>query len=126
MWRSCPRCGKIHSTKYKCPYIRVYTGEAERKLRDSYAWKQKRTEIKEKAQYLCEVCRDRENRFTYEGVEVHHIIKLRDDPQLLLDNYNLVCLCQEHHREADAGNISKDYLRKLAYRREEHKDAESV
>ena len=122
MWRSCPRCGKIHSTKYKCPYIKKYPDTRERKLRSTYDWTQKSIEIREKAAYLCEVCRERDKRYVYDNVEVHHIEKIKDVPSLYLDNYNLVCLCQEHHKSADAGDISKEYLRKLAYKREHRTD----
>ena len=96
MWRSCPRCGRIHSTKTKCPYIRTYPDAPERRIRSTYEWTQKSIEIREKAQYICEVCRDKENRFTYDGVEVHHIVKIKEAPTLSMDDYNLVCLCKEH------------------------------
>jgi 5-methylcytosine-specific restriction endonuclease McrA len=78
----------------------------------------KSKEIREKANYLCEVCRDNEV-ITYDGVEVHHITKLSEDESLLLDDYNLICLCQEHHKAADAGQIDRDYLRELAKAREQ-------
>ena len=126
MWKSCPRCGKIHDSKYPCKKPqRIYPGGDERRLRSSYRWSEKSKEIRDKAQYLCEVCRDKENRFVYDGVEVHHIIKLKDGPSEAFDNYNLVCLCQEHHKAADAGQISKEYLRSLAYRREHRFDSQS-
>ena len=117
MYKSCSKCGKIHDINYRCKAIKYnYTGE-ERKLRSSYQWTKKSQEIREKAQYLCEVCRDR-NVFTYKDIEIHHIEKVRDNPSLLLDDLNLVCLCIEHHRQADAGEIDADYLRHLATVRE--------
>ena len=67
---------------------------------------------------MCEVCRDK-GTITYEGIEVHHIVKVRDDKEKLLDNLNLICLCQEHHKLADAGKLDADYLKDLAKRREE-------
>lgn len=78
----------------------------------------KSKEVREKAQWLCEVCRDH-GKYVYENVEVHHIIKVKDEPSLLLDNMNLVCLCQECHKKADDGLIDADYLRQLAEAREE-------
>ena len=69
------------------------------------------------AQYLCEVCRD-EGRYTYEGLEVHHIEKVKDNKDRLLDDNNLIVLCVKHHKDADAGRLSKDYLKKLAVGRD--------
>ena len=74
--------------------------------------------IREKANYLCEVCRD-QGRLTYNDLEVHHIVKIKDDSNKLLDDYNLICLCVEHHKQADAGELDIDYLRRLAKDREE-------
>ena len=118
-YKSCPFCGRIHPVDYNCPAKpkRVYKGTEERKLRNTNDWKKKSEEIREKAQGLCEVCRDK-GIYTYKGIEVHHITKIRDDKEGLLDNYNLVALCQEHHKLADKGKIDKDYLRRLARQRE--------
>lgn len=56
---------------------------------------------------------------TYEGLEVHHIIKLRDRPELLLEDSNLVCLCVRHHKEADRGEIDAKALYALVRQRDE-------
>ena len=119
-YKSCPYCGRIHPVDYNCPAKpkRVYKGTEERKLRNTSAWIKKSKEIRDKAQGLCEVCRDK-GIYTYKGIEVHHITKIRDDKDRLLDNYNLVALCQEHHKLADKGKLSQDYLRKLARKRED-------
>ncbi len=119
MYKACPYCGRIHRQGEKCSaFKRIYTGGNERKLRSTYAWTEKSKEIRENAQGLCEVCRD-QGIYTYKGVQVHHIEKVKDNPSKLLDNYNLVCLCEEHHKQADDGKIDADYLRKLAKTREE-------
>ena len=122
-YKSCPKCGKIHPANYKCTkgfsYRVTYKpSKEERKQRSTYAWTKKSIEIRKKANYLCEVCRD-EGVYTYSGVEVHHINKLRDRPDLLLDNYNLIALCKRHHEEADDGLINKNYLKELAKKRED-------
>ena len=117
MYKACSRCGKIHDTRFKCNAGRVYTGGQERKLRSSYAWTKKSEEIRQKANYLCEACRDK-GIYVYDNLEVHHIEKLKEQPNLLLDDYNLVCLCQECHTKADDGLIDADYLRELARHRE--------
>jgi 5-methylcytosine-specific restriction endonuclease McrA len=117
MWKACSKCGKIHSTQEQCLIGRQYGGGKERQLRSQYSWTEKSKEIREKANYLCEVCRDN-NIYTYDNIEVHHIVKVRDDESLLLDNENLICLCKEHHIQADNGEIDQDYLRELARQRE--------
>ena len=118
MYKTCARCGKMHPLGYVCRKGIVYKGGEERELRSSYRWQKKSQEIKDKANWLCEVCRDK-GIYSLEDLEVHHITKLKDAPEELLNNLNLVCLCVSHHKEADAGNLDKDYLRKLAEIREE-------
>lgn len=118
MYKSCSRCGKIHDTKYKCKEGRIKRELTEdARLRNKNAWHIKAEEIKEKANYLCEVCRDN-NIYTYNNLETHHIEKLTDKPERLLDDYNLICLCVEHHKEADRNELKKDYLFNLARHRE--------
>lgn len=117
MWKTCARCGKIHKLGESCKRFRVYEGGDERKARSSFAWKLKSQEIREKANYLCEVCRA-EGKFNYENLEVHHIVKLKENIQGLLDNANLICLCTTHHKQADDGLLKADFLRGLAEARE--------
>lgn len=120
MYKSCSRCGKIHDITYKCTVGKSYNNaykSQEDKLRNSYSWHKKAEEIKENANYLCEVCKD-QGIYNYNNLEVHHITKLRNDTSKLLDNYNLICLCWKHHRLADEGYLDNDYLRKLAMTRE--------
>ena len=119
MYKACPYCGRIHKAGEKChAFTRIYRGGEERKLRSKYAWAKKSKEIREKANGLCEVCKDK-GIYTYKGLEVHHITKLRDDNSKLLDNYNLICLCVDHHKMADNGELDANYLKKLAKAREE-------
>ena len=114
---TCTKCGKIHTDNYKCSFGVQYNGGNERKLRSKWAWTEKSREIREDANHLCEVCRD-QGIYTYDGLSVHHIVKVKDDESKLLDNYNLICLCEEHHTLADNGKLDKDYLIKLAKERE--------
>ena len=105
---------------YRCTVGRMprkYTETEERRLRNLSVWHRKSQEVRDKAHGLCEVCRD-QGIYNYRNVEVHHITKLRDNPDGLLDNANLVCLCQIHHKQADRGQIEPSYLRELAARRE--------
>jgi len=118
MFKSCSKCGKIHPTSYVCnANKRIYVGGEERKLRSKNKWTEKSKEIRERANHLCEVCRD-EGKYIYNDLEVHHITKVKDDSSKLLDNENLICLCQFHHKEADKGALDIDYLRRLATERE--------
>lgn len=130
IYKSCSYCGKVHDINYKCnkkPKINwsKYNKDSdEYKLRNTYNWHKKAEEIKQRANYICEVCKDknikdRSYNVNYEGLEVHHINKLSNRPDLLLDNYNLICLCVKHHKEADRDEIDKDYLFKLAKDRED-------
>ena len=121
MFKACSKCGKIHPRNYQCNVGRIYSGGEERNLRSTYAWTCKSAEIREKANYLCEVCRDQDKitESSYQDVEVHHIEKLKENNSLLLDNYNLICLCVEHHKQADNNEIDKEYLKELARKRED-------
>lgn len=118
MFKSCSRCGKIHPRNYICTKGKVFKGGDERKLRKRGDWKAKSIEIRERANNLCEVCKDN-GRFIYDDLEVHHIEKLTEHPELLLDNENLICLCQRCHKKADRGELDADYLRTLAMIREQ-------
>lgn len=109
MYKTCSRCGKIHDYNYKCNKGKVYKKNDIDKLRSTHDWTIKSIEIREASHYLCSVCLDK-GILNYENVEVHHIEKLQDHPELLLENDFLICLCKQHHKEADEGKIDKDYL----------------
>ena len=119
MYKSCTRCGKVHDTNYKCNHNRYKKDTEARRLRQKNSWHSKSEEIRKASNYLCSVCKDN-NIYTYNHLETHHIDKLEERPDRLLDDYNLICLCVEHHKEADAGKIDKDYLFKLAKDREDN------
>lgn len=110
--KTCSRCGRIHARGYKCNVGRVTAKTDESRLRSKYAWTKKAKQIKEDALGLCEVCKA-QGVYTYDGLEVHHITKLRDDPNGLLEDDNLICLCVYHHKQADDGELEADYLREL-------------
>lgn len=114
--KSCSRCGKIHPRGYNCNVGRIYTKTDESRLRSRYAWTKKAKQIKDDANGLCEVCKAL-GVYTYDGLEVHHITKLRDEPNGLLEDDNLICLCVYHHKQADDGELDVDYLRKLVKER---------
>jgi len=117
MFKACSICGKVHDRNQMCSRKRFYVDTQERKQRSRYCWTKKSEQIREQANYLCEVCKDR-GVYTYDDLEVHHITKLRDGGELL-DDDNLICLCVEHHKQADNNELSKDYLTELVKRRTE-------
>lgn len=121
MKKSCKYCGRIHDFNYECQrkpkrkFNNVYNDKD--KFRSSYVWQKKREEIKQRDLYLCIVCMDqqlnKEVVYNYNNLEVHHIVPLNVEFKKRLDNNNLITLCSEHHKEADDGKISADYLRSL-------------
>lgn len=118
MFKACSRCGKLHSYNYKCYANRPVRNDKEYSLRQTNKWHMKSEEIREASNYLCAICKE-QGIYNYNNLEVHHILKLKIRPDRLLDNYNLICLCSEHHKLADAGKIDKDYLFELARLRED-------
>ena len=118
MYKACSRCGKIHNTLDKCPKSRIYRPSYEGNIRNTHSWHKKAEEIKRKSNYLCELCKQ-EHRYTYENLEVHHIDKLKDKPERLLDDYNLICLCERHHTDVENNDKIKNYLFELARQRED-------
>ena len=117
MFKSCSRCGKIHNYNYKCNKDKVYKHNKIDKLRSSTKWTNKSIEIREASNYLCSVCLD-EGIINYDNIEVHHIVKLQDNKDLLLENDNLIALCKHHHKQADEGKLDKDYLLSLVKKRD--------
>lgn len=118
MFKSCSKCGKIHNTKFNCRVGINYKKyeDSIRKLRYTSRWRMTSERIKEESKHLCAVCLDI-GAYTYTNLEVHHITKLRDDTSLFLDSDNLICLCRYHHLMADKGYLKKEYLCKLAKKR---------
>ena len=120
MLKSCPYCGRIHERDYDCgqrPGRIRYNRSKEEMVRYTRSMREKAREIKERQKYLCPICLshgDLRNR----PLEAHHIIKLRLRPDLLLEDGNLIALCEEHHKQADRGEISEDLLRELARKRD--------
>lgn len=128
MYKSCSKCGKIHDINKKC-----YVGDNFRKkntqankFRRTIEWLNKSVEIREDSKYLCSVCLDGKHqlehtyKYNHKQLEVHHITPLEEDVTRGLDNYNLICLCNAHHRLAERGKIDREYLFELAKKREEN------
>ena len=119
MLRSCQWCGKVHDSRIDCGHRpkKIFQRSADEMGRYTSAWIRKSHDIKERSKWLCAICLD-EGVLTYDGLETHHIIKIVDRPDLLLEDSNLICLCSRHHREADRGEIEPERLRRLAEMRD--------
>jgi 5-methylcytosine-specific restriction endonuclease McrA len=108
----------LHEFNSPCPQPKTRSYDATAKYHNTHAWHKKAEQIKKDSKYLCPLCLE-EGRAVYSDLETHHIIKLKDAPDRLLDNYNLIPLCVQHHKQADAGEIDLDRLLELARKREE-------
>lgn len=116
--KACSVCGKIHSSAIKCMRKDARV-DREHKLRQTNKWHRKSLEIRERSQWLCAVCRSY-GIINHESIEVHHITKLRDNPDGLLDDDNLIALCIPHHKMADDGLIEPELLKRLAHERDNY------
>lgn len=80
-------------------------------------WTERSKYIKQRDNYLCQVCLlDKHNtnyKYTYKGLEVHHIIPLEEDYNKRLDSDNLITLCRYHHELAEKGEISREALQEM-------------
>ena len=120
MLKSCSICGKIHDSRKKC--YRSYKRKPKKRtdanrLRSSSKWTNKSIQIRRKAFNLCEVCKA-QGFYNYKNLEVHHIEPIEQDKSQAFDDDNLICLCVTHHKQAERGYISKEYLKSLVEQRE--------
>lgn len=114
--KACSVCGKIHSADIKC-VRKDARADKEHKLRQTNKWHNKSLEIRERSHWLCAVCKSY-GIYNHESLEVHHIRKLRDYPEGLLDDANLICLCTTHHKMADDGLLDVEFLIRLVNQRD--------
>lgn len=125
---SCSHCGKIHEDTFVCKDKEEKVNTYKRKVskgdrfRWTAVWQRKRREINERDNFMCQVCvrelYDTKMKYTYKGISVHHIIKLIDDWSLRLEDTNLICLCEVHHKQADDGVIGVEELRVIVREQE--------
>jgi len=118
MWKTCSVCGKIHKYNEKCKKRVSKRRQSEADdLRAKNKWHEKSKQVRDHFLF-CLMCYDKDRRFVYNNLEVHHIVPLAEDPSGLLDDSNLCPLCPSCHKKADALNseYSRDYLRQLVAR----------
>ena len=132
MLKSCKYCGRIHDTKFNCgqkPQGRHKADSEAHQIHQKNRWKELSKEIRDRDGYCCVVCMSGNynaiRHINYEGVSVHHIEPLSERPDLAYDRTNLITLCSYHHERAEAGEISRDELHRMAARAED-KDAPGV
>ena len=110
MLRTCNVCGGIHQEDKMCK--RKYTSKKNSKansFRNTNAWIIKREQIKRRDKYLCQVCL-KNGIYTYNNLQVHHIIPINIDYSKRLDSDNLITLCTYHHNQAEKGLITREQL----------------
>ncbi|MDU6304719.1 MAG: HNH endonuclease [Serratia marcescens] len=121
MLKSCIYCGSIHNKNYICKekarrvtYNKSKAGD----LRNTYRWRKKRDSIKERDNYICQICKEEfmlnRVRIKDKELHVHHITPYKENEELFLDDYNLITLCTYHHEEAEAGRVAREHLRSIA------------
>lgn len=110
---SCSSCGKIHEATYICDkkkanmkrnrdrYKEKLKGTKD--IRSTGRWKRKANDIKVRDLGLCQMCKHNMDMlsdmrlFNAINVQVHHIIKIKDNPDLAFEDSNLITLCRYHH-----------------------------
>lgn len=117
MLKTCSVCGTIHDFNKVCRRKTTQKKTKATKFRNTSGWRKKRDSIKTRDKYLCQVCLTDKYptnyRYTYKELEVHHIVPIEEDYEIRLDSNNLITLCRMHHEMAEAGEISREELRKL-------------
>jgi len=113
--RSCQYCGWVHPADHDCGRrpVRKKVGSREaEQFRPSYKWQKKRECIRERDIHLCRACLA-QGLLKGEGLEVHHIIPIEEEPELALADDNLITLCGTCHEKAECGAIGREFLRNL-------------
>ena len=116
MLRSCKYCGRIHDNRHDCghkpKYRKQYTDI--NGFRSTAAWQRKRGQIKQRDNYLCQICIRKLygtiTQYTYDNLSVHHAVPVEQDWDRRLDDDNLLTVCDMHHEMAEAGEIPLDEI----------------
>ena len=117
--KSCKHCGRVHDENYRCnkkPIKRKKVDDIVR-FRNSPKWQKKRKHIKERDNYLCQVCirelYNTKRKYNSEGLQVHHAMPINLSKDLKLDESNLITLCSMHHSMCDKGKIPYEEVKKI-------------
>lgn len=116
---SCARCGRIHPYgQCPIPVTKNYRGRTKsknrvQKFRSTARWQHKREQILERDRHLCRMCLD-EGHINGKNLQVHHIIPIRKNEDLILEDDNLITLCPMHHQLVEGKKKYISYLYRLA------------
>ena len=138
MLRSCKYCGRVHDDRALCePKIAALERAAkiksaqrntkshpdtrEARFRSTQDWTKRSVQVRERDHYLCLCCaaglRGTTRRYNdgsdSGGLEVHHIIPIKEDDSLRLDESNLLTVCRYHHYLCEIGAIPRSKQQQL-------------
>lgn len=116
---TCKYCSSTHNRGSICPNKpkRLKEPNLLTRFRSSYAWQKKSKEIQKRDKYLCQWCL-LQSRYTFDNIEVHHIIALASDFTKRMDNNNLISLCASCHKQAEEKQIKICDLKNLVKNKE--------
>lgn len=119
IYKSCKYCGRVHDENYRCnkkPIKRKKTDDIVR-FRNSPRWQKKRKHIKERDNYLCQICvrelYGTKRKYNSDNLQVHHAVPINLSEDLKLDENNLITLCSMHHSMCDKGQIPYEEVKKI-------------
>ena len=120
MFKLCSQCGELHDfNAAPCQARRTKRDTRAVRFRNTSRWQRKRKEISERDRHLCQVCLideyDTRQMYTYDNIEVNHIVPINEDISRALDDDNLISLCSFHHKMADRGQIPRVVLFALTH-----------
>jgi 5-methylcytosine-specific restriction endonuclease McrA len=115
---SCSYCNGLHARGFTCPSrpknnSRKKENNDITRFRSLRIWQKKRGEIKTRDKFLCQVCL-LDGKYTFQKLEVHHIIPISKNWNKRLDNKNLITLCSSCHKMAENEEIKTSVLLKIA------------
>jgi 5-methylcytosine-specific restriction protein A len=118
MFKLCSQCGRLHDFNAgPCHAGRFKKRTIAVQFRNTSRWQRKRKQIRERDKNLCQICLldvyDTHRMYTYDNIEVNHIIPINEDINRALDDNNLICLCSHHHKMADRGMIPRHIMQAL-------------
>ncbi len=117
--KSCKYCGKIHDENIVCNKKPIKRKKIDDIVgfRNSPRWQKKRKHIKERNNYLCQICirelYGTKRKYNPEDLQVHHAIPINMNEDLKLDENNLITLCSIHHSMCDKGQIPYEEVKKI-------------